>query len=133
MRAQELIQPVEDVLVAVVPEVIEEENIWMVYLVNLKQRELKNILVTSKGYGELNEKKIKTSTLRHFIESIPPQAYSRIEPIMEDVFGLNNEYWVSFYLNGDIYDKRFVFLPETIQESNFIKVPVINKKGVMIK
>lgn len=133
MRAQELIQPVEDIVVAVVPETLEDESVWMVYLVNLKNRELKNVLVTSNGYGELNEQRIQTSTLRHFIESIPPQGFSKIEPIMEDVFGLNNEYWVSFYVNETIYDKRFVFLPETIQASNFITIPLLNKKGVMIK
>jgi hypothetical protein len=132
MRAQELIQPVEDIVVAIVPETLEESG-WMVYLVNLKSKELTNILVTSNGYGLVDEKRIQTSTLRHFIESIPAQAYSKIEPIMEDVFGLNNEYWVSFYVNDSIYDKRFVFLPETIQESNFINIPLINKKGVMIK
>ncbi len=133
MRAQELIKPAEDIVIAVVPEKLEEEPGWMVYIVNLKNKALKNVLVTSNGYGEVNEKRIKTSTLRHFIESIPAQGYSKIEPIIEDVFGLSNEYWVSFYVNDSIYDKRFVFLPESIQESNFITVPLINKKGVMIR
>ena len=133
MRAQELIQPVEGIVVAIVSETLDGESGWMVYLINLKNKELKNVLITSDGYGEVNDKRIKTSTLRHFIERIPPQSYSKVEPIMEDVFGLSNEYWVSFYLDDIIYDKRFVFLPETIIESNFITIPLINKRGVMIK
>ncbi|MFL5754613.1 MAG: hypothetical protein ACJ76F_14465 [Bacteroidia bacterium] len=133
MKASELIQPVQDIAVAIVPEETDGESTWMVYLVNLKNDELSNVLITANGYGELNEKPIKTSTLRYFIEAVPPHAYSVIEPIMKDVFGLNNEYWVSFYIGGNIYDKKFVFLPESILESNFVTIPLLNKKGVMIR
>jgi hypothetical protein len=51
---------------------------------------------------------------------------------MEDVFRLANEYWVSFYIDGVIYDKKFIFLPETINPTFFTTVPVIGKKGVLI-
>jgi hypothetical protein len=51
---------------------------------------------------------------------------------MDDVFRLNNEYWLSFYIAGVIYDKKFIFLPETINENFFTLVPVIEKKGVLI-
>jgi hypothetical protein len=53
--------------------------------------------------------------------------------IDEQTFGLNNEYWVSYYIGKQIYDKKFIFLPESIIDSNFIKLPVVNKPGVMIK
>ena len=133
MKAEDLIPSVEDVAVAVVPELVEDQNGWMVYLVNLKNNSIENVIVSSKGYGEIDNKNIKTSTLRHFIEKVEPHTVSKIEPIMEDVFGLANEYWVSFYINKTIYDKKFVFLPESIQENNFITIPFLNKKGVMIK
>jgi hypothetical protein len=133
MKAEELIQHAEDIAVAIVPENIEDQNGWMVYLVNLKNNSLENVIVSSKGYGEIDNKNIQTSTLRHYMEKVEPHTYSKIEPIMEDVFGLANEYWVSFYINKTIYDKKFVFLPESIQETNFITIPFLNKKGVMIK
>ena len=133
MKAEDLIQQAEDVAVAVVPELIEDQNGWMVYLINLKNSSLENVLVSSKGYGEIDNRNLKTSTLRHFREKIEPHAYSKIEPIMEDLFGLANEFWVSFYVDKIIYDKKFVFLPESIQENNFITIPILNKKGVMIK
>jgi hypothetical protein len=133
MRAEELIQRAEDIAVAIVPETNEDENGWMVYLVNLKNTTLENVLVSSQGYGEVNNKNFRTSQLRHYIEKLDPHGYAKIEPIIEEVFGLNNEYWVSFYVNKTIYDKKFLFLPETIQETNFITIPFLNKKGVMIK
>jgi hypothetical protein len=133
MKAEELIQHAEDIAVAIVPENTEDQNGWMVYLVNLKNNSLENVIVSSMGYGEIDNRNIQTSTLRHFMEKVEPHTYSKIEPIMEDVFGLANEYWVSFYINKTIYDKKFVFLPESIQETNFITIPFLNKKGVMIK
>lgn len=133
MRAEELIHRAEDIAVAVVPELIEDQNGWMVYLINLKNTTLENVLISSKGYGEMNNKNLRTSELRHYIEKLDAHEYAKIEPIIEDVFGLNNEYWVSFYVNKTIYDKKFLFLPESIQETNFITIPFLNKKGVMIR
>lgn len=133
MKAEDLIHRAEDIAVAVVPELIEDQNGWMVYLINLKNTTLENVLISSKGYGELNNKNLRTSELRHYIEKLDAHEYAKIEPIIEDVFGLNNEYWVSFYVNKTIYDKKFLFLPESIQETNFITIPFLNKKGVMIR
>ncbi len=123
---------VEDVAVAVVQEVegLDEYN---VYLINLKFVDIKNVLVTSTGYGLINEEQRKTSTLRHYFEVIKQHDFMIIEPITKEVFGLSNEYWISFMMNGQLLDKKFVFLPETIVESNFVNVPVINKRGVLIK
>lgn len=125
---------VEDVALAIVKEENElAETIWNSYLINLKNDKLDAVLVTSTGYGFLNDEKVNTSTLRHFLDSVEPKSFVKIEPIIEDVFGLNNEYWVSFYLGKNLYDKKFIFLAETILEENLIHIPVINKRGVMIK
>jgi len=48
------------------------------------------------------------------------------------VFGLTNEYWLSFYIDNIIYDKKYIFLPESIIEGNLILVPLVNKLGVII-
>lgn len=125
---------VEDIAVAVVKETNEQnEEIWNVYLLNFKKVNIEGVLVTSKGYGLYNDEEVKTSTLRHFLDIVNAGDFKKIEPIVETVFGLNNEYWVSFFLNNVMYDKKYIFLPETIKEENFTSVPFINKKGVMIK
>lgn len=123
---------VEDIIVAVIQE-HEGLDEYYVALINLKFVDIKNVLVVSNGYGIINEKKVKTSTLRNFFDEVKKQDYIKIEPIQKEVFGLSNEYWVSFTLNGQMYDKQFIFLPETIIESNFVQIPIIEKKGVMIK
>ena len=126
---------VENVGVAVVQDFNEENiEIFNVYLVNLRDDIMEGIIITSTGYGENANtgERVKTSTLRHCLEVMLPNEAAKIEPIMEDVFGLANEYLVSFWVNDVMYDKKYVFLPETISASKMKEIPVLGKKGVMI-
>lgn len=126
---------VENVKMVAVPEKNEEGGIqYYVYLLNLRDDIMEGIIVNSRGYGVNLEtgEQIKTSTLRHGIEVMLPNEAAKIEPIMEEVFGLTNEYWVSFWAEDVMYDKKFIFLPETISEKNLTFVPEINRKGVVI-
>jgi len=133
---EELMGPrVENVAVAVVQDKNEiGESIYNVYLLNLRDDIMEGIIITSKGYGANANtgEKVETSMLRHSLEVLLPNEAAKIEPIMEEVFGLANEYWVSFYVDSTMYDKKFVFLPETISESNMKNIPVLGAKGVMI-
>ena len=125
---------VENIVVAIVHEPgLEGELVWNVYIVNLYDAKIEGVLVTSKGYGHFNGREVKTTVLRHLIGDIEEKDYAKIEPIMSDVFGLSNEYWVSFHLEKKMYDKKYIFLPESIKEENFSVVPVLNKRGVMIR
>lgn len=125
---------VEDVAMAVVlkSETPEVKN-WTVYLINLKNEQITNVLISSKGYGEKDGKMVKTSTLRHFLGDINGHSFSGVEGIDPEVFGLTNEYWLSYYIEGVIYDKKFIFLPESIVDENLIRIPLVNMPGVMIK
>ena len=125
---------VEDVAIAVVlmSETPEVKN-WKVYIINLKNEAITNILITSNGYGEKDGKQVKTSLLRHSIGDLTAQSYAGVEAIDTQVFGLTNEYWLSYYIDKEIFDKKFIFLPESIVEGNMIRIPILNKPGVMIK
>jgi hypothetical protein len=134
---EELMGPkVENVAVCIVRQFDENnEPIHYAYLLNLRDDIMDGLIITSTGYGEnVNTgEKVQTSTLRHCIELLLPNEAAKIEPIMEDVFGLTNEYWVSFWVNDVMYDKKFLFLPETIQEKNMKLIPQLGVKGVIIK
>lgn len=125
---------VEDIAIAVVltSESPEFKN-WTVYLVNLKNDVLENVMISSKGYGEKDGRKVQTSVLRHSLGNVMPQSFSGVEAIAPEVLGLTNEYWLSYYLNNVMYDKKFIFLPESIVDENLIRIPLVNKPGVMIK
>ena len=104
---------------------------WQVYLLNQNDHLISNVLISSKGYGEKEGEPQKTSVLRHYFEEIGPQTSVKIELIHPDVFHLNNEYWVSYYHDGKVFDKKFIFLPETIQEENLQYIEMIETKGVL--
>jgi|AntRauTorckE5430_2_1112549.scaffolds.fasta_scaffold12276_2 hypothetical protein len=126
---------VEDLAIAVAPRKDQstEEMLWDSYLINLKEEPISNVLVNSRGYGELDGEKMKTTVLRHFFEEIGPLQVVKIEPIQSKLFALTNEYWISFTHEGHMYDKKYVFVKGSIQEDNFTTIPFINLKGVMIR
>ena len=104
---------------------------WKVYLINKNNFQIENTLVSSTGYGEKEGEQQKTSTLRHFLEAVAAKGTALIEPIQEDVFHLNNEYWLSYYVGNQIYDKRFVFVPDSICEENLTYIKELDMEGVL--
>jgi hypothetical protein len=108
-----------------------DEIEWKVFLINNNEFPLENTLVASKGYGEKDGEKQNTSILRHFLETVPPHSTVLIEPIDPAVFHLNNEYWVSYYIGTQIFDKRFVFVPGTICEENISFIKELEMQGVL--
>jgi len=111
--------------------VIAKEDGWKAYLINRGADKLENILITSKGYGDLKNEKQKTSILRHMIPYLDSNEYALIEPIDESVFHLNNEYWVSYYIDKQVYDKKFIFVPDTIIEANLTYIEELQLHGVL--
>lgn len=126
-------QPVEGVKVAIVRKVNEiNQPEWFVYVLNLNDTAITNVFVTSKGYGLDQAQQVqKTSVLRHFFAEIPATEHVLVEPIMSDVFHLNNEYWVSYFIDNQLFDKKFIFLPESITEQNLIPIKSLGLEGVL--
>lgn len=125
---------VEDIALAAIPTPNAEggDDEWYIYLINKKNVPLENVLISSKGYGILNKDKVETSELRHYVEVIPAMGFAKIETIMPELFAISNQYWVSFYIGKEIFDKKYVFVAESIQTSNLTDVPIIGKKGVLL-
>ncbi|MBL7852327.1 MAG: hypothetical protein JNN04_15595 [Cyclobacteriaceae bacterium] len=107
------------------------QDSWKVYLINQNTVPLENILIASTGYGERNGEEQNTSTLRHFLHRAEPHSATLVEPIDTAVFHLNNEYWVSYYIGNQLFDKRFIFLPGTICEENLSFIPELDAEGVL--
>jgi hypothetical protein len=126
------IPEVKNVTLAVVQEKnhLQQEE-WKVYLINNNTVDIENTLVASAGYGEKGGEPQRTSTLRHFLQTVPAHSFAVIEPLDNKVLHLNNEYWVSYYIGNQIYDKRFVFVPDSIKEENLTYIKEIDAKGVL--
>lgn len=104
---------------------------WKVYLINKNSFPIENTLVASSGYGQKEGETQRTSTLRHFLETVPANEMVMVEPLDEKLFHLNNEYWVSYYIGTQIYDRRFVFVPDSICEANLTFIKELDKEGVL--
>ena len=126
------IPEVKSVTVAITREKnILNQDEWRVYLINNNPFAIENTLVARKGYGEKEGETQRTSTLRHFLETVPANGAVLVEPLDEKLFHLNNEYWVSYYIGNQIYDRRFVFVPDSISEANLTFIKELNKEGVL--
>ena len=135
MRPELLGPKVEGISLALVALPIEGgEPEYVVYLLSTREDIIEGIIVTSTGYGKdpISGQEIKTSTLRKGIEVMLPSEAARIEPIMPDLFSLNNEYWVSFWADDVMYDKRFVFEAGSIDPTKFEDIPQLNAKGMVL-
>ncbi|HSI91247.1 MAG TPA: hypothetical protein VK927_09030 [Adhaeribacter sp.] len=124
--------PVEGVSVAIATDTNElGKEQWSVYLINYNNVTLDNVLISSKGYGQVDGEEVRTSVLRHMFEQIPPKSYVKVELIDPAIFHIYNEYWVSYYIGRQIYDKKFIFVPDSIVEENLIDISMLNMKGVL--
>lgn len=127
---------VEDLAIAVLPRLVHEEDheeFWDCYLLNLKNDPIFSVLVNSRGYGELDGEQRRTTTLRYFWDEIGPMQAVKIEPIQKQVMSLANEYWVSFSYRNYLYDKKYVFVSGSLDEMHFTDIPLLQRRGVMIK
>ncbi|PAC32509.1 hypothetical protein [Flectobacillus sp. BAB-3569] len=131
---KDIIHPtVDGVKVAVARRQDELGNVlWDVYLINRLKHPIDTVFVTSSGYGvDVDGNKIKTASLRYFFKEVAGEEIVKIEPISPEVFHINNEYWVSYYIGNQIFDKKFIFVPESIREENIIPIAQLGLEGVL--
>lgn len=122
---------VEGVYIAVVQEYNTEYefNDWIAYIINEQDLNLEMVLITSEGYSETK----KTAKFRHSIKELPKKSYARIELMQEKVFALNNLFYVTYFANGKMYEKKYVFRKNTINEKALRDIPLMEVKGVLVK
>ena len=106
--------------------------VWNVYFINYSAVELSGVLVSSKGWGMIDNEEKETSVLRHFLDKVEAMSYVKVEAIQEDVFVLYNQYWISAYANNQMIDYKFIFVPNSISAENAELVSLVNQKGVVL-
>lgn len=107
------------------------EPLWEAHIINENDFEIENVIVVSRGYGKKEEDEQRTSTLRQLLGSLPPHASMMIEPIDPALFHLFHEFWVSYYIGDQIYDKKFIFVPGSLVEENLRYVPHLDMQGIV--
>ena len=135
MKKDIIIPEVENVFMAVVQEWSDDfmEKVWYAYLVNDSDFQLDGVMVVSKAFGTLDGEMKKTSVLRHAFAEIPEVSVAKIEMIEKSLLALNNEFMVTFFIGNTLYDKKFIFKANAIQEANQEEVPILFVEGVIVR
>ena len=135
MQKDIIIPKVENVYVAAVQEWNDDfmENSWYAYLVNDGGVKLEMAIVVSRAYGQINGEDRKTGTFRHAFKEVESHSAVKIELLENNVLQLNNEFLVTFFIGDKLYDKSYVFRANTINDKAMTDVPVMHKRGVLVK
>ncbi len=135
MRKDIIIPEVENVFIAAVQQWNDDfmEKTWYAYLVNDSDFKLDSVMVVSKAFGTLEGEMRKTSLLRHAFVEIQPVSAVKIEMIEKSVLALNNEFMVTFFIGDKLYDKKYTFKANSINESEVEEVPILFVDGVIVR
>ncbi len=122
---------VENVYISAIKEWDEDfkEQHWNIYLINDRNDVISTILILSQGKSE--EK--KTTILRHSLGDLKPHSSVKVEFISMEVLGFTNEYMVTFFVGNKLFDRNFVFDPNSISDKNISKIPVMDVEGILAK
>ncbi len=102
---------------------------WNVYFINNREETIEAVLIMSRG----NSDDRKTSTLRHGLGNMESLTTAKVEMINEDVLGFTNEYLVTFFAEGKLFERSFTFEANSITEENAITIPLLDSEGVLAK
>lgn len=101
---------------------------WNVYLINNHQEPIETVLVVSKGAQQKN-----TSVLRKSIAHLPAKSFAKLEYLHDDLLAIENRFMVTYFKDGKMYDKTFVFPSKSIKTSKIKPLPVVPEKGILAK
>ncbi|CAH0337284.1 hypothetical protein FVB9288_03038 [Flavobacterium sp. CECT 9288] len=135
MKKDIIIPEVENVFFAAVQEWSDDfmEKVWYAYLVNDSDYLIESVMVVSKAFGTIDGEMKKTSLLRHAFMEVPAVSVVKVEMIEKSVLALNNEFMLTFFMDGKLYDKKFIFKANAINETVVEEVPILFVDGVIVR
>lgn len=102
---------------------------WNAYLINNRSTAIEMVLIVSKGY----DGDTRTSTMRHAIGIIEARSFAKIELVQEEVLQLENEFFVTFYADGKLFERKYIFRKNSIEEQELKYLPILEKEGLLGK
>ncbi|MAP81575.1 MAG: hypothetical protein CL526_10860 [Aequorivita sp.] len=131
MRKDIEIPKAENIHIVAINEYDEEvgAKLWTVYFINNRETQIETVLVMSRG----NTEDKKTTTLRRNLGNVAPKQAIKIEFIAEAVLAFTNEYLVTFFDGSRMFERKFTFTPNSISESNTVKLPAVDTDGILAK
>lgn len=135
MKKDIIIPQSENVFVAAIPQWSDDfmAKVWNVYLINDSDFNLDGVMVVSKAFGTINGEMRKTSLLRHAFVTVPAVSTVKVEMIEDSVLELNNEFMLTYFIDKILYDKKFIFKANSINEAAMEEVPILFVDGIIVR
>ena len=133
MKKDIIIPTVENVFLAAVQEWSDDfmEKVWYAYLINDSDFNLDGVMIVSKAFGTIDGEMKKTSLLRHAYVAVPAVSVVKIEMMEKSVLALNNEFMLTFFIGEKLYDRKFIFKADSINENAVEEVPILFVNGII--
>ncbi|MHC5201046.1 hypothetical protein ACYSNV_02335 [Myroides sp. LJL119] len=127
------IPKVENVEIAIVKEYNQDflSDSWYAYLFNNNDKPLEAILIVSQAKGMLDGHKRESSLFRHAFPALKAKESLKIELIDQNVFALDNHFMLTYFLEGKLFDKTFIFKANTINDQNLKQAAFTDKKLIL--
>jgi hypothetical protein len=131
MKKDIIIPNAAGVGIAMVPDMDDKkQRIWSAYLVNERESTLYNVFIQVSAKGELKGAERKTASVRFYVEELEPKKAKKIEIVLHQATKLSNQYWISFFDNEVLFDKKIVFEPGSITAANLVVQDVLKVRAV---
>ena len=133
MKKDIQIPEVTGIFIAVVKEFNEEFQCedWNAYIINNKEIAIEMVLIVSKGFDD--DKLLETSIMRKKVDKLPAKSFAKIELLQGDVINISNYFNVTFFEGNTMFDKKYLFKKGIIKEGALRKIPLLNKRGILMK
>jgi hypothetical protein len=129
MRKDIEIPEVKDVYIGIVNSE-EDPDQWIVYLINNGLEPIESCMLVSRGSHSDGR---KTSTFRHAYKVIPALSNQKVELMIREVFNFKNEFLLTYFQNGKLYDKTFVAQANILKLQPTEKLPTTDFTGILLK
>lgn len=133
MKKDIIIPVVKDVFMAAVYEWNEEfaSYAWYAYLINKSELPLEAIMIISQAEGTIDGELRKSTLFRHAFPKLEAGATVKVELLDENIFQLDNRFMVTFFSEGTLFDKTYVFPTDTIAVEHVVDLGINQHQGVL--
>lgn len=100
---------------------------WHAHIVNRRDTDLEMIVIVSQGFNETQT----TTLFRRRIDHLPAGSSAKFELMQAEIFALDNRFQVTFFEDGKLYDRTFLFERNTISKEVITEIPELSSKGLL--
>ncbi len=101
---------------------------WKVFIINKGKKPLENVLISSVAYDEFGRQ--KSQVFRYHIEVLGSGEYAPLDVLTPELQALLNEYFISYWQDGILYERRLTFPAHHFLKDNEVDIPIPGAKGI---